>query len=742
MLLRILISHDTIEIRQLAATEARKLVSKHWAKIPDGQKPEIRSRLLQSTMNEPSKTVRHASSRLIGAIAQNDLAKNEWTDLPNLMLEGATNSSAQAREVSTFILFSILDELEDSTIFDYKKMFAAFSHTIQDLSNPEVPMNTLFALSKVAIEIDTDNDDPILTTFRQFIPKMVTVLMHVINTKDSDRITQTFECFQTILDATPKLFDLHFKELVQGIAEIARDPSHDQDTRTQALNFLLSCVLERKMKFQALRIGEELTNMIFGIIASEEAAPTVDDEKDITRSSLHLLAFMANELPPPQVAGPTVVLFKKFASSPELRQRQAAITVLATIVEGATDFVRSQLPELFPAILKLLNDPSDTVRECSVMACRDIADALPEVMAKKHEEFLSALAKNLQLSMQSAEGPEAEKHIKVAANCCLAIDGLVAGLSAQDVRAYMPELVPNLTRLFAHPSIDIKKSAISAVGTIASAADRDFTPYFEQTTAALSHFIQAKGEDEELELRSIAIDTMGDLAEAVGAEAFHAYVQPMIKATQEGLELDHPRLKESAYMLWGSLAKVYKEEFKPFLSGAVQKLVEALAKEEDADIEVPLEEGKEDLVGKEVIISGKKIKVVGESDFVDNDEDDDDEDGWNDITGFSEVAQEKEVALEALADIFSHTGKEYLPYYEKTVTAILPIMEHDSESTKESAISAMFRLYASLWKLQPEEQSKWMPGLPIDTKPSHEIEKVRDLLMEKVLSEYPTEEDG
>lgn len=691
-------------------------------------------------MEESNKAVRHASSRLIGAIAQKDIAKSQWTDLPGIMLEGATNSSPQAREVSTYILFSILDELEDSSAFDYKSMFHAFSQTIQDLEHPEVPMNTIFALSKIAIEIDTDGDDSALATFRQFIPKIITVLLHFINTEDTDNTTQTFECLQTILDATPKILDPHFRELVQGMASIAEDSSKDPGTRTQALNFLLSCVIERKMKFQGLRLGNNMTKMIFDILSSDDAVPTADDEKDLTTSCLHLLSLMASELPPPQVAGPVVELFKKYAKSSEIRQRQAAITILATVVEGATDFVATQLPELLPSILKLLNDPSDKVRESSVLACRDIADSLPEVMAKEHEQFLSALAKNLQSAMQGGEGPDASRHLKVAANCCLAIDGLVTGLEAKDVRAYMPELVPNLSRLFSHPNSDIRKSAISAVGSLAKAAEKDFMPYFEQTMDALSQFAEVTEPEEELALRAIAVDTMGDLAEAVGPVPFRSYVQPLIKSSEEGLALDHPRLKETSYMLWGSLSKVYKEEFKPFLGSAVQKLYEALAQEEDADIEVPLDDQGSDLVGQEVIISGKKIKVVGENEL-DDDDDDDDEESWNDIMGYSDVAQEKEVALETLADIFSNTGKEYLPYYEKTVEAILPLLEHSSEGVRGSAISAMFRLYASLWNLQPEAQSKWEPGLPIKTPPSTEIEKIRDLLMTKVMSEYPTEDD-
>ena len=692
-------------------------------------------------MSEQSKTVRHAESRLIGVIAHYDLAKKEWTDLPNLMLDGASNSSVQAREVSTYILFSILDELEDSSIFDYKRMFQVFSHTIQDVQNPEIPMNTLLALSKVAIEIDPDGDDPILENFRQFVPKMIKVLLHFIEDQDTDRITQAFESLQTILDASAKIFDPHFRELVQGMASIAADGDKDIDTRTQAVNFILSCLLERKIKFQGLRVGQDLSTMIFNILASDDAALSVDDETDLATSCLHLLSLMASELPPPQAAGPVVVLFKGHANSSNVLQRQAAITVLATIVEGAPEFVSTQLPELLPSILKLLNDPSGRVRESSVLAVRDIAEALPEDIAKEHEQFLAALARNLQSAMQESNGEDAERNLKVAANCCLAIDGLVSGLSAETLKPYMPELLPNLTRLFSHPNTDIKKSAISAVGSVASAAEKDFMPYFEQTMGALSHFAQLKESEEDLEIRSIATDTMGDLAEAVGPEAFRPYVQPLVKASQEGLELDNVRIKETTYMLWGSLAKAYKEEFSPFLGGAVQRILEALAQDDDADIEFPADESSNDLVGQEVIISGKKIKVVDPTDMDDDDDDDDDSEDWKDLHGFSDIVQEKEVALEALADIFSNTGKEYLPYYEKTVQAILPILESEAESAKQAAISAMFRLYASLWKLQPESQSDWKPGLPVATQPSNEITKIRDLLMTKVMSEYDSEED-
>ncbi|KAK4957004.1 hypothetical protein LTR28_005734, partial [Elasticomyces elasticus] len=54
-LLHILVSHQNAGLRQLAAVEARKLVSRHWASISETVKPQIRQSLLQSTIKSTLK---------------------------------------------------------------------------------------------------------------------------------------------------------------------------------------------------------------------------------------------------------------------------------------------------------------------------------------------------------------------------------------------------------------------------------------------------------------------------------------------------------------------------------------------------------------------------------------------------------------------------------------------------------------------------------------------------------------
>ena len=108
-------------------------------------------------------------------------------------------------------------------------------------------------------------------------------------------------------------------------------------------------------------------------------------------------------------------------------------------------------------------------------------------------------------------------------------------------------------------------------------------------------------------------------------------------------------------MLWGSISKVYGEDFKPFLDG-VFKGLSACIEQEEADLEVELGDAAKDLVGQEVTIGGRKVKVAEASDDEDGDIEDidlDDEDDWEDFTTVTPLALEKEIAVEVIGDLIS-----------------------------------------------------------------------------------------
>jgi hypothetical protein len=734
-------NHTKPELRQLAAVEARKLVGKHWQKLPADQKSALRNQLFQFTLNEDTTLTRHSAARVISAIAALDFEDGEWADLPGYLVQAATSSTARHREVGTYIIWTTLESVGDDFPGKTSDLYKLFGSTIRDPESAEVRVNTMLALSRLAMLLDPEEDPKSLALFQESIPGMVTVLKSTVEEGDEDHALQAFEVFQTLLGCESALLQKHFGDLVKFMIELSSTTSIDDDYRSQALAFLMQCVRYRKLKIQALRIGEELTIKALQIVT--ELGDLSGDDDDVTpaRSALGLLDILASSLPPSQVVIPLLGALGQYFSSQNPDYRQAGILALGMCVEGAPDFIATQLKEILPMVLHLLEDPELKVRSAALNGVARLADDLAEDVGKEHARLIPAMLKNFDLAMGSDQSDE--RNLQVIRGSCHAIDSLIEGLDPEEAGKYVPELVPRFSKLFHHDDFKCKGAAIGAVGSIASASEKAFLPYFEQTMNSLSPYVRIKDSQDDLDLRGVVCDSMGKIASAVGAQPFEPYVLPLMEASEEALHLDHPRLRETSYILWSTMAKVYEEQFAKYLPGAVKGLQECLEQDE-TELEVELGAEASDLVGSEVVVQGRKIKVAAATDDDDSDLNEAamDDDEWDDIGGVTAVAMEKEIAAEVYGDIITHTRREYLPYLEDTVTKLLELVEHSYEGIRKAALGTLWRTYACVWGMaEGDGMAKWKPGLPLTTEPPNELKKLGNLVMIATMAIWQDEMD-
>ena len=751
ILLQLLISNEPSPVRQLASTQARSLVPKHWKSIPADKKPHVRDELLRKALSEDEKLVRHGVSRVIAVIAKIDLADGEWQDIFDTMLQACNDSNPRSREVGTFIIFSTVESAGESTSHKFSDLMKTFNKTIQDPQSAETRVNTMLALSRIAIILDSDEDAQTLAAIQNLIPKMVAVLKGAVDAQDEDRTTQAFEVFQTLLSCDSSVLNQNFGDLVQFMINLAAEKGLHEDARTQAISFLMQCVRYRKLKVQGLKIGEQLT--LKSLEIAVELGDADDDDEEITtpRSALALLDVLAASLPPSQVVVPLLHAMGPYVNSPDPHRRKAGIMALGMCVEGAPDFIATQLKEIFPLILRLLGDSDMKVRRAALDGVMRLSEELPEDFAKEHEQLIPALIKILDMAMSSLKGLDDQENMDTIKASSNAIDSLVEGLDEEEIEEYLTELVPRLSKLITHPDYKIKASAIGALGSVALVAKKSFLPYFESSMSSLSSYVEIKEDEDELDLRCAVCDSMANMALAVGPEAFQRYVRPLMQATEDALHLDHPKLKETSFLFWSTMAKVYEHEFKPFLEGALKGVFESLAQEE-SELEVELGDEAGDLAGKEITIGGKKIKVADlangkADDFVeavdveDLDSGDLSDEDWDDIDTVTAVAQEKEIAVEVLGDIATHTTQDFVPHMEKTIETVMPLIEHSYEGVRRAAAGTMLRIYTAAWTLQPDEIKAWKPGLPLATKPTGEIAKLGEIIMTGVLTFWTDEVD-
>jgi hypothetical protein len=167
-------------------------------------------------------------------------------------------------------------------------------------------------------------------------------------------------------------------------------------------------------------------------------------------------------------------------------------------------------------------------------------------------------------------------------NACTCLDSYLEILG-DDIVNYLTLLMERLLVLLESGGIPVKITVTGAIGSAAHAAKEKFKPYFEQTIRRLIPFLSIQENDEQLDLRGVATDTIGTIAEAVGSDMFRPYFQGIMKAAFEALHMDNTRLRESSFIFFGVMAQVFEEDFAVYLPQVVPALIKSCQQDEETD---------------------------------------------------------------------------------------------------------------------------------------------------------------
>ncbi|KAH7027929.1 importin beta-4 [Microdochium trichocladiopsis] len=740
-LLHVIVSSPEPTIRMLAAVQALRLVHKHWEKIEAGQKPAVRNELLQAVVREQDSKCRHGESRVIAAIATLDFEQNEWTDLLPAIYQLATSDAVGQREVGSYVIFSLLEANPPYFEDHLARLFELFAKTIRDPESRDVRVNTMLSISAMLMLVDVDEDETSLNAVQEFIPAMVDVLKDAVESGDSDRIQQSFEVFQSFLAYESALINKYFKDLVFFMMELASNTQADEDVRNQALAFLAQCVRYRRMKIQGIPdLGGALMRKSLQILSEVDDDDDEDDATTPARTALALIDQLSSDLPPRQVIVPLLEEFPKYASSQNPGERKACILALGNSAEGAPEFMSTQISGLMPGVLQLLQDPERSVRYSALLGLMRLGEDLADSMTAHHDDIMTALVKNLEHANSDAAD---EKNAEIIRSVCGVIDSMAEGFGDEIMQKYGESMITQIGSFLGHPDVKVKAAAAGALGAIAASIKTAFIPFLKQTMEAMSAWVTLENGEDELALRSAVCNAMGRIAGGVGAKDFSPYVMPLLQASEKALQLDNSHLRETTFILWSQLARVYEGDLGDSLAGIFKGLFDSLELEEQ-DVELDLAEDQQGLVDEEVIIAGKKIKIKGNDDDDDEDgmDDSDDEDDWDDLVGVSAAAFEKEIALEVLGEVIYCAKEKSAPYIERAIELVTPFAEHSYEGCRKTAIGTLWRTYACVCEvLEAESGTKWQPGLPLQTPLNANIAKLGEIVSTATLQIWQDESD-
>ncbi|KAL8286014.1 hypothetical protein RB597_002890 [Gaeumannomyces tritici] len=747
-LLEIVCVHSDVGVRQQASVQASRLVVKHWPSQTAKDKEDVRKHLVEAVMKEQNAKCRHSISRLISNIASIDFADGEWKELFQGIFQLAESDNVGQREVGSYLIYATLES--DPTHFSehLAHLFTALQKLMQDPQSLEVRVNAVMSVGCGLLLVDTDDEEDAdkVALIQSLVPHIADVLRAAVQAADDEKIKQTFETLQQFLAYDSSLLGKYLKDLMQFTIEIAANPQADDEARSQSLSFLTQAVRYRRMKLMAM--GDLIKVLVEKCLQILTELDDDDDEDETTpaRASLALLSQLSSDLPPRHVIVPLLDQFAAFSSSPQASHRKAGVLALGICAEGAPDFVNTQMKSILPIVIGLLNDQDVEVRHAALIGLTRLAEEMSEDVAAEHEALVGALLKNLQAAVtENTDDKSKKKNTAVIRSVCAAFDAMCDGVKPEVMHKYGPQLLDPIGSLLVHEDARVKIAAAGALGAIATSMADEFKPYFAKIMTALAPYMAAKETEEDLTLRSGICDAIGRIAVAVGSEAFQPYVDDLMRNSEEGLHLDSSELRESSFILWSQLCKVYEKDFAPYLDGVFKALLDSL-NEDDDDVALNLTEEELAIAGDalELVTAGKRAKVrAADADETLMDDDDEDDEDFEDFMESAE-AMEKEVAIEVLGDIIYHScgTNEISKYLEKALEAVTPLLDHHYEGCRKSAISTLWRSYARVWQLSEEETGvKWEAGFPPKQTPSVALIKLGEIVTKGTLSMWAEESE-
>ncbi|KAJ7606191.1 armadillo-type protein [Mycena polygramma] len=665
-------------VRQLAAVEMRKRVSQNsgnlWGQLQQSDRESIKQNLPNIVLSDPDNLVRHSVARVMAAIANIEFPVGTWPDLLPFLHSTCVSPQVVHREVGVFILYTVLDNIVEGFKDHLQSLFTLFTQLLVDPESIEVRITTVRAMGVIASYLDSD-DKADVKSFQASLPAIMQVIEQCVQTGNETGARQLFDVLETLLILEVPVLGKHIPELAEFLLRLGANRAFETELRVLSLNALNWTIVYKKSKIQANNLAGSILHGLMPI--TTEAEPEDIDDDAPSRSALRIIDGLATGLPPSQVFPPLSNLIKEYFSSPDPNNRRGAMLALGICVEGCSEYMTPLLSAVWPVIEAGLRDSDAGVRKASCVAVCCMCEWLSDECVARHEVLVPGI-------MALINDADTQR------SACTALDALLEILH-DHIGTYLPSIMECLNALLATAPIAVKSVVIGAIGSAAHAAKDGFMPYFQPTMEHLQHFLGLTNEGEEVELRGITVDAIGTFAEAVGKDIFRPYFPEMMKQAFQGLELGSPRLRECSFLFFGVMAKVFEEEFAPYLPNVVPPLLKSCAQVEQGEelsvMEASSAFGTGTSPQNAITIMDEKIDVNG-NDMVEIE----DLDVEKMMDANSAIAVEKEIAADTLGTLFAATQMHFLPYVESCAMQLIDLLPHYYEGIRKSATDSLLEI--------------------------------------------------
>lgn len=224
---------------------------------------------------------------------------------------------------------------------------------------------------------------------------------------------------------------------------------------------------------------------------------------------------------------------------------------------------------------------------------------------------------------------------------------------------------------------------MSAIGSVAAAAEQAFTPYAEKVLEMMKGFMVLIN-DEDLCARARATEVVGIVAMAVGRARIEAILPPFIEASISGFGLDYSELREYTHGFFSNVAEILGDSFTQYLPHVVPLVFSSCNLDDGSAVDIDDADSIENGFGG-----------------VSSDDDVNDEPRVRNISVRTGVLDEKAAATQAIGFFALHTKSAYAPYLEESLKILIRHSGYFHEDVRLQAVISLKHILTAVRAIPP-----------------------------------------
>ena len=550
---------------------------------------QLRGLLLQLWVQETDALLLKRLAHIMAQSAQ----QSSWLELlPQVVSNASSNASAaQSALVSALLLIEVVAQYCPADVLTHVQVLGMFLSG--NLGNPSSEVQVSCARACCACIVALE-DEGAREAFKPAVQAIINIVGAALADGNETDATSITEYLVTIAELQPIFFKGNVDAVVQAMITVAKSDDLEFTTRSMALELMVTLsetapALARRcpglvqgLVPLAMLIMRDVEDTEEEWLAGKYEQEEPEDNYFVGEEAIERAAQGMGG----RVLGPVVLnLVQSYSQNSDWTYRRAAVAALCRLAEGSTSAFKSYFDQALQFLLTTITtDPSARVRYQAAETIGRFA-ALFTANSKQFEKLLCTFVAPLTHLMGEAGTCD-----KLRGHCTSALINLTNPENCEEESLTESNLLePLLTALVVclqSASLEVQPYCLDLLGCVAQVSGEVFAAYYPSFMPGVKQILltaQGSPDPQLMKLRGKAMNTIGLVGDAVGAELFtpdaievmHMLLQDLSSCAGSGPGNLHDQDVAFDYILpaCARISKALGAAFKPFVPAVMAPLL-------------------------------------------------------------------------------------------------------------------------------------------------------------------------